>query len=232
MSVDPRAMISGSSRRSGARRVEDVKRPASGTNVTGFREENGTSHQGQPRHRRAPGPGVEASVQVSGRYHRRGRLSRAKRPGTGPRGYRRGNLTRFSRETADRAFGQRSDPPRIGSGRDQVRAPALGATRRKQGQSQEQYDSSCLRKDQWIDSGELFHSCGLAEQGPSSSRGKAPNQETCDDPRSKRDSRLQRTRINCKSLVIFRFMPEVFIAGGQAVEQLRQRHRDVFHRYL
>jgi hypothetical protein len=27
-------------------------------------------------------------------------------------------------------------------------------------------------------------------------------------------------------------MPEVFIAGGQAVEQLRQRHRDVFHRYL
>jgi hypothetical protein len=183
--------------------VEDVERPASRTDLIGFREEKGITHQGQARHRRAPGPGVEASVQVPGRYRRRGRLSRAQRPRTGARRYRSGNPIHVPCEVADQAFGQRQEPPRIGPGRDKVRATALGAARCKQAQSQKQYDSSCPQRDQLIERGEPFHSWGLAEQAPSSSRGKARNREICGEPRSKYSPTLQRPRINCKYLVIF-----------------------------
>ena len=57
--------------------------------------------------------------------------------------YGGGNPIRFPCEVADHASGQRREPPRIGPGRDKVRATALGTARCNQGQSQKQYDSSC-----------------------------------------------------------------------------------------
>jgi len=153
-----RCQIQGcSSRRDGARWVENVERLANRMDLNRFREEERVTGRSQVWHRRVPGPGVDASLEEHDRHRR---LSGAQRPRAGAR--RRGDrhCSRFPCQVVDQGLDQRREPTQIGPGLDPLRATALGTGRGKQGRSQEQYDRSCRQRDQLLERREPCHSSG------------------------------------------------------------------------
>jgi hypothetical protein len=112
------------------------------------RGEEGGTCRANSRFRRAPRPGIHSSVTHPGRHGRRGRLSRAERPGAGAR--TRGLRKRggWGGQIVHQGFRQRGGLVPLDPGGDEVRATGLRAGGRNEGQRQERQESSCRQRDQ------------------------------------------------------------------------------------